>query len=187
MGNLTLLEAVAVLALFSCTTSATSSPVSSAALTSATVATSDLDDAQIASLARKMQADLGVLAALADRQGDALAVRSLARGFVEETSGDSLISAPTAHPRHPSALEDELAKRDVAIELRLADYGGRSFDEAFLRAEATILQENLELLERTLVPGASDPALQAGLVRLASLLSHQLDAVRAVSSAAGAP
>jgi predicted outer membrane protein len=185
MGNLTLLDAAAVLALFGCSPSA-APPVSTTMLTSAAVSASDLDDAQIASLARKMQAQQGVLAALADRQGDASSVRSLARGFVEETSVD-LIPAPDAHPSHPSTLEDELAQRDVTTELRLANYGGRAFDEAFLHADTTILEENLELLERTLAPRAIDPALRAGLARLASLLSHELDAVRAVSSAAGAP
>jgi Domain of unknown function (DUF4142) len=187
VGNLTLLNAAAVLALLGCAPSA-SAPWSSSTVTAATVTTSDLDDAQIAAAARKVQADQGVLAGLAARQGDGFVVRSLGRRFEDETSAD-LISTPgsaagsTSSRARASVLEDELAQRDVATEMRLARYGGRSFDDAFLDAQAAILEADVELLERTLVPRATDPTLKAQLAGLASLLSRQLDAVRRASSA----
>jgi hypothetical protein len=185
MSAITLLDAVLVLALLGCAPSAASLPWSSTTLTSAAVSTTDLDDAQIASIASEMVASQRVLAALARSQADSPAVRALGHRFVEDTS-TPLVSGPASRAAPASALEDELVRRDVATELRLARFGGSSFDEAFVAADTAVIEGNVLLLERTLLPRASAPALKARLVRVASMLARQLAALRAESSSARA-
>jgi hypothetical protein len=156
----------------------------STVLTAATVSTAPLDDDQIASIARKIAADQRALAALAAKQGADPGLRLLARRF----AADNAATAPLASksPPRPTALEDDLVERDVALELSLARYGGASFDRRFIDADAGLLDADVALVARALAPRASDPALREELVRLGARLSDELRALRSMARSEGA-
>jgi hypothetical protein len=177
------LEAGAILALLGCSSGVVSPAWSSTTVTSTTVPAASLDDRKIASISRRIQADQRVLAALARGRGDDPAVRALGRRFVEDSSVAS-VPAPehASRAQEVSAVEDELAERDVATALRIARYGGHSFDRVFLDADRALLETDLGLLRRALAPRAVDPRLKAGLARLETLMSAELEALENVAT-----
>jgi hypothetical protein len=180
MHAFALLEVAAVLALAGCSASVVPISTSTTTLTSATVSRGRLDDDQIASIARKIQAGHGVLAELALSQGGDLSVRQLGRRLGRDNSA-TVLPPPTSAP-HPSVLEDELTQRDVTTELRLTRFAGHSFDRAFVETDLGMLADDIELVEHVLLPAATSPALQDGLHRLAALLSEERDALQALGA-----
>jgi predicted outer membrane protein len=170
---------VALLSLAGCSSSG-AMHASALPLSSATVATSNLDDDEIASIARRIRLDQRVLAELSRSRGDDPAVRALGRRFAEDSSVVAF-DAPASTPHGDSAVEDELAQRDIATELRLARFGGRYFDRAFLDSDTMLLEADVELLNAVLAPRAKNAALRARLLDLASVLSDELKALRALA------
>jgi hypothetical protein len=178
MGIIASLEVAAATMLLGCSYEASSAPVGSTTLTSSTLSTSELGDDQIASIARRIQANQRALAQLAENRGGAYAVRSLGQRFSDENA-QAEVPPPVSTPRS-SAVQRELTERDVRTELRLARYGGLSFDRVFLDADSSVLQGDIDVLSRVLIPDATDPALKLRLTGLVRLLSDELYAVRAI-------
>jgi hypothetical protein len=180
MRVVAMLASGAILWLLGCSSGAVSPVSSTTSLTSAEVSTGRLDAEQVASILRRMQRDQRVLAELARTRADDVAVRALGRQFALDNAEMEI--PPPARAPHASPIEDELVERDVSTELRLAEYGGHTFDRAFLAEDRNLLERDLALLKGALASGSTDPALKAKIARLAALVADELHSLEEVTT-----
>ena len=154
--------------LFGC---ASSQPPPPPQLTSATVASGRLDDAQIATIAGTIARDQRMLARLAINQGDSQAVKNAAARFDAQAPGLVIDVSPRYET---STTNEDLAASDSRLARWLAAHGGSSFDHAFVRAERESIETALGLLDDALIPQADGAQLHASLVIMRRQLAAQL-------------
>jgi putative membrane protein len=129
-----------------------------------------VNDAQIASIvvtANQVDIDAGTLAATQSSKAD---VKTFARLMVTDhtrvnTSATDLVTRLKVAPQDNPTSQSLKADGDKNL-AHLKTLNGAAFDKAYIDHEVAYHQQVIDALDKTLIPGATNPELKALLVKV---------------------
>jgi putative membrane protein len=143
-----------------------------------------LADGQILSITHAVVMNDQDQARLAGQRASDVRVRELASEIEEETGraqeDEALVVREGRVAFFPSVEADRLAAEGRRTYDRLASTQGASFDRAYLDAQADASRQLLELIDRRMLPNASDGTVQAMVLALRPEVERRRQRARAL-------